>query len=188
MQAPEAVFGPLRLAPGDVFLDAGCGLGAYALHAAQLVGPQGVVHAFDVSSRCIETLAQHAASRGLAQLRAHVADLTQGLPVAGGTVTAALLAAVVQIPAVAQALPAVLQEMRRLLRPGGRLGILECRHHLSCTAEGLPRLVGLRQAPTLEECGLSLLAVEDLGGNYLSLFIKQPQSGHSAWRLPLAHV
>lgn len=172
LQASEAVFGPLGLAPEDVFLDAGCGLGEYALEAARRVGPGGVVHAFDVSARCIESLSQRAASLGLAQMRAGVADLTQGLPVAEATVAVALLAAVVQIPGVAHALPAILQDMRRLLRPGGRLGILECRHHLPCAAENPPPLVGVRYANILGDCGFRLLAVTNLGSNYLSLFIK----------------
>src|SRR4051794_13938917 len=51
----------LRLAPGGVVLDAGCGTGVAAFEMADLVGPSGIVHAFDVSEDMVAGVRAHAA-------------------------------------------------------------------------------------------------------------------------------
>ncbi|MGN2639999.1 class I SAM-dependent methyltransferase [Nocardia takedensis] len=61
-------------APGDRVLDACCGTGASALPAARRVGDTGALDAVDVSGPLIEVL--RAKSGDLANLRAHVADVT----------------------------------------------------------------------------------------------------------------
>lgn len=63
-----------RLRPGDRVLDACCGTGASAIPAAQVVGPDGVVDAVDISGPMIGELRRMSA--GLPQLDAHQADVT----------------------------------------------------------------------------------------------------------------
>lgn len=170
MQDSRAVFDALDLKPGDVFLDAGCGLGEYALNAARLVGPTGMVHAFDVTPGCIEDLARQAAALGLPQLRASVTDITQPLPLPDASVTVGLLGTIVHIPPVTRAMETIFQEMRRVLRPGGRLGVIECNQHAPCGPPRSMRLSAERIADALTECDFLPLAINDFGNTYLILF------------------
>lgn len=170
MQDPNAVFASLDLKPGDVFLDAGCGLGEYALEAARRVGPTGMVHAFDVTPGCIADLSSQAAALGLAQLRACVADITRPLPLPDASVTVGLLGTVLHIPPVTRSMEAVFTEMRRVLRPGGRLGVIECSQHAPCGPPRSMRLPAARIVDALAACGFLPLAVNDFGNTYLALF------------------
>lgn len=53
-----AVFVPIRAAlrPGDVFVDVGANIGWYSLLAADIVGPAGRVHAFEIDRRALRCL------------------------------------------------------------------------------------------------------------------------------------
>lgn len=170
MQDPRTVFNALDLKPGDVFLDAGCGLGEYALKVAHLVGPTGMVHAFDLNPGCIEDLASQAAALGLPQLRAAVTDITQSLLLPDASVTVGLLGTVLHIPPVTRAMETIFQEMRRVLRPGGRLGVIECNQHAPCGPPRSMRLSAERIADALTVCGFLPLVINDFGNTYLILF------------------
>lgn len=170
MQDPQAVFDALDLKPGDVFLDAGCGLGEYALEAARRVGPTGMVHAFDVTPGCIADLSTQAAALGLGQLRACVADITRPLPLPNASVTVGLLGTVLHIPPVTRAMEAVITEMGRVLQPGGRLAVIECNQHAPCGPPQGMRLPAVRITDALTACGFLPLAVNDFEHTYLALF------------------
>lgn len=123
--AASRVLDALGLGPGSVFVDLGCGPGDYALDAAVRVGPGGAVLALDTWGRVLTELRAEAARRGLASLLPLRADITAPLPVAAHRVDACLLAMVLHMPGRAERLGLVLDEVRRTLRPGGRLGVLE---------------------------------------------------------------
>lgn len=170
MQDPTVVFEGLGIGPGDVFLDAGCGLGEYALAAAEIVGPGGTVYAVDRTPGCIEDLARLAGARGLAQLHAEVADITETLPVPDDAVTACLLATVLHMPRVTRAMPTLFAEIARVLRPGGRVGVIECNQH-AFFGPPLPlRLAARRITGLMAVCGLRSCGVTDMGYNYLAIF------------------
>lgn len=172
MQAPHIVFRALGLGPGDTFLDAGCGLGEYALEAARIVGPMGMVHAFDVTPGCIEDLSDLARARGLSHMHAAVADITRPLPVPDASVTVGLLGTVLHIPPVTRAMKAVIMEIRRVLRPGGRLGVIECNLNSPCGPPQSMRLTATRVTDALEACGFLSRRVQDMGYLYLAMYQK----------------
>ncbi|MFC7344376.1 class I SAM-dependent methyltransferase [Saccharopolyspora griseoalba] len=99
--------------PGERVLDACCGTGASAIPSARLVGEEGLVDAVDVSAPMIAELRERAS--GIAQLRAHEADVT-----AWGGAGYDLVQSVLGI----FFFPDVLDGTRRLIgmaRPGGRV-------------------------------------------------------------------
>ena len=170
MQNPEITFSALNLKQGDVFLDAGCGLGDYALTAAHIVGQTGIVHAFDFEPYCIKDLSSRSAALGLSQLRASTVDITHTLPLPDTSVTAALLGTVLHIPSVRRSIKTLLAEIRRVLKPDGRLGVIECNWDAPCGPPRSNRMSALRLSDRLAHCGFHFLAIKDFGNIYLALF------------------
>jgi ubiquinone/menaquinone biosynthesis C-methylase UbiE len=74
----------------------------------------------------VEILDALARERGLANLQAMVADITAGLPLPSGVADACLISTVFHMPEVVGRIPAIVQEARRVLKPCGRLAIIEC--------------------------------------------------------------
>ncbi|MDQ3696292.1 MAG: methyltransferase domain-containing protein [Chloroflexota bacterium] len=103
----------LRLEPGSRLLDAGCGTGQFALEFAAL---GCIVTAIDVAPAMIERARAHGAERQL-EVEWRVGDLSS-LPDPAASYDAILARVSLQFvpnPWVA------LQELRRVIRPGGRL-------------------------------------------------------------------
>ena len=115
----EAVLARAALRPGERVLDVACGTGLVSLAAAEAVGPAGQVLGTDLSQRMVDAARQRAARRGLRQLVFQRMDAEQlALPEAGFDVALCALG-LMYVPEPDQAL----RELRRVLRPGGRLAL-----------------------------------------------------------------
>ncbi len=102
-------------APGEAVLDLGCGRGGDLARAAALVGPAGSVVGLDATPRMVEAARERTA--GLPNVRVVRGDLAAApLPDACADVVVSNCA-VNHAPDKA----AVYREVRRLLRPGGRM-------------------------------------------------------------------
>ncbi len=115
----------LRLRPGNRVLDVATGTGKLALAASERVGPAGVVIGLDASAgmlaRAARAHGRHAADRGFGAIEWVVGD-AMSMPFADAAFDA------VSIGFGLRNLPdfgAGLTETARVLRPGGRLAILE---------------------------------------------------------------
>lgn len=107
------------LAPGESVLDVACGTGLIAFEAAQAVGPQGKVLGVDLSGQMIEHASLQARQRQVGNVSFVRRDAEQlGLPDASVDVALCALG-LMYMPDPAQAV----REMRRVLRPGGRMVI-----------------------------------------------------------------
>jgi len=122
---PQKVFAELNLQPDSILLDLACGIGNYAVAAAEFIGKHGIIHAVDLWAEGIETLRTRARELGLSRIRAEVADVGRRLPLADASVDIALLATVLHDLAAEGAAASTLAEVARVLRPGGRLVIIE---------------------------------------------------------------
>ena len=122
---PRKVFAELNLQPDSILLDVACGIGNYAVAAAEFIGKHGIIHAVDLWTEGIETLRTRARELGLSRIRAEVADVGRRLPLADASVDIALLATVLHDLAAEGVAAGTLAEVARVLRPGGRLVIIE---------------------------------------------------------------
>ncbi len=122
---PEKVLAELRLQQASILADLACGAGSYALAAAELVGPAGAIHAFDLWEEGIANLRQQARERGLNQIRAEVADVSGRLPLPDAGIEVALLATVLHDLVADGVAEGALREAARIIRPGGRLVVVE---------------------------------------------------------------
>jgi SAM-dependent methyltransferase len=111
----------LRPQPGERLLEIGVGTGYYSLEMAAWVGPDGRLELFDLQQKFLDHVMRAAGERGLTNLIPTQGDAT-ALPFEDDSVDAVVLTAVLgEIPDTA----AALREIRRVLKPGGRLVVGE---------------------------------------------------------------
>jgi ubiquinone/menaquinone biosynthesis C-methylase UbiE len=111
----------LRPQPGERLLEIGVGTGYYSCDLAEWVVAGGTLELFDLQQEFLDHVMRAAGKRGLSNLTPTRGDATQ-LPYEDGSIDAVVLTAVLgEIPDAA----AALREIRRVLKPGGRLVVGE---------------------------------------------------------------
>lgn len=119
---PDAVVAALALTDGERVADLGAGRGTFTGRLARAVAPGGVVYAVDADTAALERLGRLAARAGLDNLRT--------VPAAGERLALPEPVDLLFASAVFHHLPdqaAYFAAARALLRPGGRVAILESR-------------------------------------------------------------
>ena len=107
--------------PGERILEIGPGTGYYTLDMAEWVGTDGAIEIFDLQQEFLDHTMERARERSLANVVPTQGDATS-LPYETDSVDAVVLTAVLgEIPDQA----AALQEIARVLKPGGRLVVGE---------------------------------------------------------------
>jgi SAM-dependent methyltransferase len=143
----DRVLDRARLRPGDFVLDVGSGDGLLAFGALARVAPGGLVVIDDVSQDALDActrVAEQAGAQGRMQfVRNDAADLCD---IPDTSVDAVLTRSVlIYVPDKAKAAA----EFRRVLRPGGRISLLEPIHQFSFD----PRRFGIDPGPVAELAG-----------------------------------
>ena len=108
-----------ELSPGETVVDVGCGAGIDSLIAAMMVGPAGRVIGVDMTPAMIEKAQRSASVAGFRNVEFRQ-GLAEALPVPDGWADVVISNGVLNL------FPdkfAGLQEMARVLKPGGRLQI-----------------------------------------------------------------
>ena len=121
IQKATALLGPGIPMPGGMWADFGCGDGVFTLALHSLIGPDGEIYAVDRDRHALDALMRHCAeSSPDAVIHPLQADFTRPLtlPPLDGLVMANSLH-------FAQAKAVVLRQLASLLKPGGRLIVVE---------------------------------------------------------------
>ncbi len=171
MHDPEVVFNELKLKEGDCLLDLGCGPGDYTLEASRIIGNSGAVYAMDKWQYLVDSLIEEADSQGLTNIRAMVSDITGPLPFEDGCIDVCLLSTVLHIFNLSKVEKTIFNEIRRVLKPGGRVAIIECKKEEQ--PFGPPK--HMRLSPddiedSIQKYGFEKLSFSDLGYNYMIQF------------------
>jgi SAM-dependent methyltransferase len=144
--------------PGERVLEVGPGTGYYTLEMAEWVGPEGSVEILDVQQEMLDHTIGRANESGLQNLTPTLADAT-AMPYEDDGFDAAFLVTVLgETPDQ----DAVMRELARVLKPGGRLVVGELM--------GDPHYVGLKPM-RLRAAGAGL-EFERRSGNALGFFAR----------------
>jgi arsenite methyltransferase len=107
------------LAIGETVLDLGSGAGIDVLLSAQRVGPKGYVYGIDMTDEMLELARTHQAEAGATNVEFRK-GMIEDLPLDDAAVDVVISNCVINLSADK---PAVISEMFRVLKPGGRIGI-----------------------------------------------------------------
>jgi ubiquinone/menaquinone biosynthesis C-methylase UbiE len=111
----------LRPQPGERLLELGVGTGYYSCELAEWIAPEGTLELFDLQQKFLDHTVRAAGDCGLTNLVPTQGDATQ-LPYEDASIDGVILTAVLgEIPDRA----AALAEIRRVLKPDGRLVVGE---------------------------------------------------------------
>jgi len=128
VQAPHPLITRSRLRrvlaplPGERVIEVGPGTGYYSLPIAEWLGASGHLDLFDLQQDMLDHTLSRAGEAGLAERMTATQGDARSLPYPDATFDAAVLVTVLgEIPDV----DAALRELRRVLRPGGRLVVGE---------------------------------------------------------------
>jgi ubiquinone/menaquinone biosynthesis C-methylase UbiE len=122
---PDEVVGRLDLAPGNVVADVGAGTGYFSLPIARAIAPGGIVWAIDVQPEMLELLAVKLRDQ---RESPHDIELQQGDATHTGLHTHSCdLALLANVWHEFEDHDAALHEAARILKPDGRLAILDWR-------------------------------------------------------------
>jgi ubiquinone/menaquinone biosynthesis C-methylase UbiE len=136
----------LRPEPGERLLELGVGTGYYSCELAEWV-PEGTLELFDLQQEFLDHTMRAAAARGLTNLVPTRGDATQ-LPFEDASIDAVILTAVLgEIPDRTGAL----REIRRILKPDGRLVVGELFGDPHFTSRGSLQRLGAEAALDLVE-------------------------------------
>lgn len=121
---PQQILHTLGLSANDrTVVDVGCGYGTFAIPAAQLTG--GVIHAVDIEPDMLEITRANADTLTQGSIVLHALDFTTApLGLRDGSVDYVMLFNILH----AENPLYLLQEARRLLNSGGRIGIMHWNH------------------------------------------------------------
>lgn len=171
MQDPELIFNELKLQEGDYFLDIGCGTGDYSLHAAKIIGNSGQVYALDVQDELITNLKEKTSREGLKNIRALISDIAHPLPVEDKSVDICFISTVLHSVDLSRHGEQLFNEIRRVLKPDGRLVIIECKKEDLSRGPPLEMRISSDELENIvERYGFLKINLFDLGFNYLILF------------------
>lgn len=122
---PERVLTSAGLKSGDIFLDAGSGDGFISFAASSVVGEKGKVYAIDAYPESVDNVKKEVEEKGIKNLEAILADLTEKIPLDVDSIDLCVMANVLHGFVENDEVEEVMKEIKRVIRPEGVFAVVE---------------------------------------------------------------
>jgi ubiquinone/menaquinone biosynthesis C-methylase UbiE len=202
----DPLLAPADLASGQAVLDYGCGPGWMAIELARRVGTAGHVHALDVNDAFLTRAEEHAAAEGVRE-RVSFHRLTDDrIPIGDASLDRVISKNVFEYLG---DLHATLLEIRRVLRSGGRLHVIDSDWGMlavepigekpiaelfaaSSLAYKTPligrKLYGAMRAAGFRDVRVQILASADTGGHFAPIVFNMASYARASGRMDPAKI
>lgn len=168
---PEELLDAINIKAGTVCADLGCGAGAFTFLMAKRVGPAGKVYAIDSSVAALDQLKLRRPGVNIVTLRADLSETRLSAATCDLVLVAFALSAGVSPGA-------VLSEAARLLKPSGRLALIEWRPTPPPPGPPMDRRIrGDRMERMLESHGFAAVQRLREGAVYYTLVAQKSKPG-----------
>ncbi|MBI4295138.1 MAG: class I SAM-dependent methyltransferase [Chloroflexi bacterium] len=165
---PETILSLLPLAPGQAVADIGCGTGYFTLPLAAKL-PRGRVFAVDISQEMLDSLRDRLARSGDGNVQL-VKSEELDIPLPPGSLDGALLSLVLHE---SEDSVAFLKAVKRLLRPGAWLGLVEWVKRETAVGPPLAERIAPAAARALaEKAGLKAVTEKPLGADFYFMLLQ----------------
>jgi predicted methyltransferase len=174
-QKPEQVMDALGIADGSKVADIGAGSGYFTIRLARRVGPNGIVWAEDVQLAMLEAVKRRVAKDVARDIRNVIAvNGTSSDPMLPGNSVDAVLILDTYQEIVQDGNPLLfLQNVRKALRPGGRVGMIDYKKDGGGPGPDSPRPDPDTVITVAEQAGLRLMKRETfLPFQFFLIFVK----------------
>jgi ubiquinone/menaquinone biosynthesis C-methylase UbiE len=170
---PSKNLGALGIEPGMLVADFGAGSGAYVLDIAKRLGSAGRVYAIDVQKDLLRRIHTEAHKRGIDKSIEFIwgdLEAAGGSKVGDGKLDLVLISNLLfQVPDK----PAVLREARRILKPSGRLALIDWSESFNSMGPRREDIVGKEQAlALLRKEGFELMREFHAGAHHYGLILR----------------
>jgi ubiquinone/menaquinone biosynthesis C-methylase UbiE len=153
----KAILGELNIAPGQTVLDAGCGDGYMAREFSRALGGTGKVYALDRPPEAVAALRRASSGTNITLIES---DVTRHTGIADASVDLIYLSTVFHIFSDEQK-RGFREEAERLLRPGGKLAIVEIEKRQ--TPLGPPQDMRVSPEELRQSIGMKALSLVKVG-------------------------
>ena len=174
MQDSKKFLNELGIHAGSILVDLGCGAGDYSLYISDVVGQDGCIYAVDKLD-VIDWLSARIAAENCLNIKPVVCNLNEErLPLENGSADTCFLFTVLHHIAISANPEHVLKEACRILKPGGKLYVLECKKEPSDFGPPLHMRLSEEEVEALgAQSGFVKTGIKDLGYNFLFEFIRE---------------
>ena len=121
----KKLFKELEIDSSDILLDLGCGEGKYSLAISEFFNGDGTIYAVDLWKDGIESLKSVISEKGINNIYPVIADISTHIPLDNMGVDICLIVTVLHDLVRDKTYQGTLQELTRILKPGGKLAIVE---------------------------------------------------------------
>lgn len=173
----DRLFEALDVRDSMVLLDLGAGSGDYTIPLARATGPGGHIYAVDAWEEGLARVRERASREGLNNISTMAADVNEHIPVGDKTIDICFIATALHDMLREAAGDTVLRETLRVLKPGGRLAVLEFKKIEG--SPGPPLRIRLSEEDVedlLAPFGFRIDSISDVGKHHYLLIASSPEN------------